>query len=321
MKAVILDLRKDAGDLDIGALTDLFDDCAVYESTGEDEVLERIKDAEIILTNTVPLNRQQMEAAPNLKYIGVMATGVDRIDLKAASEHGIVVTHTPDYSSQSVAQLTMAFILNLANQVEKINQHLQAGHWMGNQSFPYWDFPLMDLENKTLGLIGFGNIAQKVCHFAQAFGMKVIVANRSQIQVDHFGVEQVELDQLLKESDFISLHLPIAPETHYLIDEKAFAKMKSTAYLINTARGALVKESALVQALKAGEIAGAALDVLEVEPMKDDRLLGIDNLYITPHIGWASREARSRLLSIVKENVQAFLEGQPLNVVNLKKED
>lgn len=319
MKAVILDLTTEPGDVDVRALTDLFDECVIYETTAEDEVAERIKDADVVMTNIIPLNRQQIEAAPHLKYIGVMATGYDRIDLDTAREQGIVVTHSPDYSSQSVAQLTMAFMLNFASQLEVLNRKVQAGDWIGKRNISYRELPLMDLENKTLGLIGFGNIAKKVCLFAQAFGMKVIVTNRSSIEEGKFGVEQVELDQLLRESDFISLHVPIAAETEHLIDDKAFDKMKPSAYLINTSRGALVKESALIDAVKNGKIAGAGLDVLEQEPMKDRSILGIDNIYITPHMGAAAKESRMRLMDIVVENVQAFLDGQPQNVVNIKE--
>lgn len=319
MKAVILDLTTEPGDVDVRALTDLFNECVIYETTREDEVAERIKDADVVMTNIIPLNRQQIEAAPHLKYIGVMATGYDRIDLDTAREQGIVVTHSPDYSSQSVAQLTMAFMLNFASQLEVLNRKVQAGDWIGKRNISYRELPLMDLENKTLGLIGFGNIAKKVCLFAQAFGMKVIVTNRSSIEEGKFGVEQVELDQLLRESDFISLHVPIAAETEHLIDDKAFDKMKPSAYLINTSRGALVKESALIDAVKNGKIAGAGLDVLEQEPMKDRSILGIDNIYITPHMGAAAKESRMRLMDIVVENVQAFLDGQPQNVVNIKE--
>lgn len=319
MKAVILDLTTEPGDVDVRALTDLFDECVIYETTTEDEVAERIKDADVVMTDIIPLNRQQIEAAPHLKYIGVMATGYDRIDLDAAREQGIVVTHSPDYSSQSVAQLTMAFMLNFASQLEVLNRKVQAGDWIGKRNISYRELPLMDLENKTLGLIGFGNIAKKVCLFAQAFGMKVIVTNRSSIEEGKFGVEQVELDQLLRESDFISLHVPIAAETEHLIDDKAFDKMKPSAYLINTSRGALVKESALIDAVKNGKIAGAGLDVLEQEPMKDRSILGIDNIYITPHMGAAAKESRMRLMDIVVENMQAFLDGQPQNVVNMKE--
>lgn len=319
MKAVILDLTTEPGDVDVRALTDLFDECVIYETTTEDEVAERIKDADVVMTDIIPLNRQQIEAAPHLKYIGVMATGYDRIDLDTAREQGIVVTHSPDYSSQSVAQLTMAFMLNFASQLEVLNRKVQAGDWIGKRNISYRELPLMDLENKTLGLIGFGNIAKKVCLFAQAFGMKVIVTNRSSIEEGKFGVEQVELDQLLRESDFISLHVPIAAETEHLIDEKAFDQMKPSAYLINTSRGALVKESALIDAVKNGKIAGAGLDVLEQEPMKDRSILGIDNIYITPHMGAAAKESRMRLMDIVVENMQAFLDGQPQNVVNIKE--
>lgn len=319
MKAVILDLTTEPGDVDVRALTDLFDECVIYETTTEDEVAERIKDADVVMTDIIPLNRQQIEAAPHLKYIGVMATGYDRIDLDTAREQGIVVTHSPDYSSQSVAQLTMAFMLNFASQLEVLNRKVQAGDWIGKRNISYRELPLMDLENKTLGLIGFGNIAKKVCLFAQAFGMKVIVTNRSSIEEGKFGVEQVELDQLLRESDFISLHVPIAAETEHLIDDKAFDKMKPSAYLINTSRGALVKESALIDAVKNGKIAGAGLDVLEQEPMKDRSILGIDNIYITPHMGAAAKESRMRLMDIVVENMQAFLDGQPQNVVNMKE--
>lgn len=319
MKAVILDLTTEPGDVDVRALTDLFDECVIYETTTEDEVAERIKDADVVMTDIIPLNRQQIEAAPHLKYIGVMATGYDRIDLDTAREQGIVVTHSPDYSSQSVAQLTMAFMLNFASQLEVLNRKVQAGDWIGKRNISYRELPLMDLENKTLGLIGFGNIAKKVCLFAQAFGMKVIVTNRSSIEEGKFGVEQVELDQLLRESDFISLHVPIAAETEHLIDDKAFDKMKPSAYLINTSRGALVKESALIDAVKNGKIAGAGLDVLEQEPMKDRSILGIDNIYITPHMGAAAKESRMRLMDIVTENIQAFLDGQPQNVVNMKE--
>ena len=288
-------------------------DYTAYPRTQPGEVIERALDADILLINKTPIGRAQLEQLPKLKYIGVCATGYNIVDCIAAKDFGVVVTNVPAYSSDSVAQLVFAHIFNFARGVE---QH--AGNdWSAAPDFSHVLTPQWELNGLTMGLVGFGAIARKVTVAAQAFGMRVIVFTRRPETVDVPGVTSVNFEELLAFSDIVSIHCPLTAETKGMFHEAAFARMKRTALLINTARGQIVDETALAKALSTGKIAGAGLDVLNTEPpAADNPLLRLPNCRITPHIAWATRQARKRLLTVVRENVRRYLEGVPQNVVN-----
>lgn len=284
-----------------------------YDRTLPEQILERAKDAEIILTNKVVLNKTVMEQLPQLKYIGVTATGYNIVDIAAANELGITVTNAKNYSSNSVAQQVFAMILSFAN---RLAEHSSFEKWASQPDFCYYNHSLSELSGKTIGLIGFGNIAQKVAQIALAFDMKVLVNKRTPLESPIDGITEVDLDRLLKSSDYISLHCPLTAENEGFMNSSAFSKMKKTAILINTARGGLINEQDLKNALNSGEIAGAYLDVLAVEPpAKDHILANVQNCRISPHIAWASFEARKKLIEIVFENLKCYLEGKPQNAI------
>lgn len=286
----------------------------VYDRSPPELVVQRAKKSQIILSNKVVLSREIIEQLPELKYIGVLATGYNNIDIDAAKEKGIVVSNVPTYGSKSVAQFVMSHILNFAQSIAHHDQTVKNGKWEACPDFCYWETPLIELAGKTMGILGFGRIGQETAKLAQAFDMKVIVHNRSEIKAE--GIEQVGLETLFQESDFMSLHCPLTEETENIINGETISLMKPTAYLINTSRGPLIDEAALANALNAGEIAGASLDVLSKEPPNNDNpLLSAKNCTITPHIAWATREARERLMGIAVENVKAFLDGKPQNVI------
>ena len=283
--------------------------CEIYERSTADEIVPRSKRAEIVLTNKVVLSRAYMEAVPTLKYIGVTATGYNIVDVAAARERSIVVTNVPTYGTKSVAQMTFALLLELTQHVGHHAQTVRDGRWTRSPDFCYWDYPLIELDGLTMGIIGYGRIGQAVGELARAFGMKVIAHSRKQ--------SSEELERLFRESDVISLHCPLTPETKHLVNTKRLGWMKPTAFLLNTSRGPLVDEAALAEALNAGRIAGAGLDVLSVEPpLADNSLFKAKNCFITPHIAWATRAARSRLMDAAVDNVRAFLAGKPKNVVS-----
>jgi len=283
--------------------------CEIYERSTADEIVPRSKGAEIVLTNKVVLSRAYMETVPSLKYIGVTATGYNIVDVAAARERSIVVTNVPTYGTKSVAQMTFALLLELTQHVGHHAQTVRDGRWTRSPDFCYWDYPLIELDGLTMGIIGYGRIGQAVGELARAFGMKVIAHSRKQ--------SSEELERLFRESDVISLHCPLTPETKHLVNTKRLGWMKPTAFLLNTSRGPLVDEAALAEALNAGRIAGAGLDVLSVEPpLADNSLFKAKNCFITPHIAWATRAARSRLMDAAVDNVRAFLAGKPKNVVS-----
>lgn len=319
MKIVVLDsVALNPGDLSWDAYKE-FGELTVYERTSEDEVVDRIGDAEIVLTNKTIISDSTMKKCPKLKYIGVNATGYNVVDIEAASKRRIIVTNVPEYGTDAVAQFTFALILELCNQVGLHNESVQSGGWKESKDFSYHLTSLMDIAGKTIGIIGFGNIGKKVSEIAHAFGMKVIVYSRTKKESKDY-VRWVELDELFAESDIVSLHCPLTDDNSGFICENTINKMKDGAKLINTARGGLVVEEDLINALKSNKLSGAAVDVISTEPMsKDSLLLGIPNLIITPHIAWASHEARSRLMYVAVENVRAFLKGEPTNVINYLK--
>lgn len=320
MKIVNLDsYALNPGDLEWSPLKEL-GDCTFYDRTpvnDDNEILKRIGDAEIVLTNKTPLDEHVISTAPNLKYIGVTATGYNVIDTEAATKANIPVTNIPTYGTDAVAQFTFALLLEITSHVGLHNQLVHDGRWSSNPDFTFWAKPLMELQGKTLGLIGFGSIAKKVAEIGHAFSMNIIFYNhRPKTDLPNY-VKQVSLEELYQQSDIISLHVPQTPETTEMINQKAISQMKDGVILINTARGGLISEKDVADALNDGKIAAAGVDVVQKEPIPaDSPLLSAKNCYITPHIAWAPRETRNRLLGIVVDNLQAFLNGEKLNVVN-----
>lgn len=289
--------------------------CNIYDRTSPDEVTERVRDAEAILTNKVPVGRSVIEQAPNLRYIGVLATGYNIVDTDAATRKGIVVANVPAYGTDSTAQGALALLLELTNHVGLHNQSVHNGDWSGQPDFCYWHKPIVELSGLTMGIIGFGRIGQTFARLAEVLGMLVIVSTRS--APDHRAYRHVDLDNLLGEADVVSLHCSLTPETAGLIDRRRLEQMKPSSFLINTARGALIVEEDLAQALNAGVISGAGLDVLINEPpQRSNPLLRARNCIITPHNHWASAAARNRLIERSGANLKAFIAGRPVNIVN-----
>ncbi len=291
-------------------------DLTVHERTAPEEIALRAAEAEIVLTNKVPLSRETIASLPHLKYIGVMATGTNIVDLKAASEHGVTVTNVPGYSTMSVAQHVFALILELCSQAGALDHEVKAGRWQACPDFCFTVAPLHELDGKTLGIVGLGAIGQAVARIGIAFGMKILATARSPKQVN-FPVEWVSTGDLLRQSDVVTLHCPLTPETHHLINTKSLAGMKPSALLINTGRGPLVEEQAVAAALHAGQLGGYGADVLLAEPpIHGSPLISAPRSVITPHVAWASVEARQRLMDTIVSNVRAFFSGTPANVVN-----
>ena len=317
MQIVILDgYTANGGDLSWKALEDI-GELTVYDRTRPEEVLLRAKDAEIVLTNKVCLRKQEMEQLPRLKYIGVLATGYNVVDLEAAREHGIIVTNVPAYSTESVAQMVFAHLLTITNRTEHYARLNREGNWSSCPDFCYWDTPLTELAGKTLGIVGLGNIGRRVAVIAQAFGMKVVAYTSKTADQLSSGIWKRTIDELLKESDVVTLHCPLAPGTHHLINSQTLQMMKPSAILINTGRGPLVNDQDVADALKANRLRAYCADVLSEEPPRaDNPLLPCENAFITPHIAWATMEARSRLIDVAIGNVKAFIDGQPVNVVS-----
>ncbi len=316
-RIVVLDGHTlNPGDLSWEALEEL-GDVVVHDRTPVDAILERTAGAEIVLTNKCPLRRDTILAMRDACYIGVMATGHNVVDAEAACERAIPVTNVPIYGTRSVAQMTFAHILNLTQAVGHHAQTVRDGKWISNPDWCYWDSPLVELEGLTMGIVGLGRIGEATARLALAFGMKVLAYTPRPRASAIPGIEAATLDTLFRESDFISLHCPLTPDTQHLVNAQRLAMMKPTAFLINTSRGPLIDEAALAEALNAGRIAGAGLDVLSVEPMTPDNpLRTARNGHITPHNAWATRAARERLMDTVVSNVRAFLSGHPVNVVN-----
>jgi len=320
MKIVILDgYSANPGDLSWAALENI-GELTVYDRTKPQETIERAKDADIVLTNKVLLGKQEIEQLPRLRYIGVLATGYNVIDLKSASEHGIVVTNVPAYSTESVAQMVFAHLLTVTNRTEHYALKNRAGDWTASPDFCYWDTQLTELAGKTFGIVGLGNIGRRVAAIAQAFGVKVVAFTSKRADELPAGIEKRTMDELLAESDVLSLHCPLTPDTHHLINRETLQRMKPTAILINTGRGPLVNDQDVADALKEKRLKAFCADVLTEEPPRaDNPLLPCENAFFTPHIAWATEEARSRLVDIAVNNVKAFVEGKPVNVVGGSK--
>lgn len=314
MKLTILDGHAvNPGDLSWGRFSELAE-VTVYERTPSELVINRIGDSDAIFLNKINITEDILSACPNLKYIGVLATGYNVVDLEACRKRGITVTNIPAYSTDSVAQHVFAFILHFTNLVALHNDSVQAGDWKSCPDFCYWKAPLTELAGKTLGIFGYGNIGKKVSQIAKAFGMKVICTTRTP-KPDM--PESVTFEELLKRSDFISLHAPLTPQTTHIINKESLSMMKKSAYLINTARGGFIVEKDLAEALEKGLIAGYAADVLESEPMAADcPLFHAKNCIITPHIAWAPLETRARLQQIAYDNLKGWIEGKAINIVS-----
>ena len=316
MKIVVLDaFAMNPGDLSWEALSQL-GDTEIYERSSVDETEKRIADADIVLTNKSELSEKLINSAPNLKYIGVMATGYNIVDITAAHTRNIIVTNVPAYSTASVAQLTFAFILELTNHAALYAKSVSNGDWVKSKDFSYHLKPIMELDDKTLGIIGFGQIGQAVAKIAIAFGMKVIASHKHPERDRMEGVNFLDEKTCFKEADIISLHCPLNESNQQFVNKKLLSSMKANSFLINTSRGGLINEQDLAEALYESVIAGAALDVLSTEPPKaGNPLLQAKNCIINPHVAWATFEARSRLMNVVVNNVQAFLEGRPENII------
>ncbi len=318
MKIVVIEgFSLNPGDLSWEGLEAL-GELTVYDRSRQDQIVERCKDAEMIFTNKEPVGRDIMAQLPRLKFIGVLATGYNCVDVAAAKELGIVVSNVPGYGTTSVVQLTFALLLELTLHVQDHSNAVKNGDWSRSQDFCFWNYPLIELAGKTMGIIGFGDIGKKVADVASAFGMKIIANSRTktdQSQRAHF--RWTPLEELLEQSDVVSLHCPLTPETTGLINRENLQRMKSSAFLLNTSRGPLVNDQDLADALNRDVIAGAGIDVLSKEPPPPDNpLFSAKNCIITPHIAWATKEARIRLMDIVSNNAKAYVNGAPVNVVS-----
>ena len=317
MKICFLDAyTMNPGDLSWADFHEL-GELVIHDRTAGQPISELAADAEIVLSNKQQLRAHHMDALPKLKYIGVTATGYDIIDVKAATERNIVVSNVPGYSTASVPQFVFAYILEWASRVFQHNQEVHAGAWAQSADFSFTSHPLVELDGLTIGIIGYGNIGKKVASIAKGFGMNVIVYTRTIPQVNEQNVQFVSLDHLISESDIITLHCPLTELTSQLINAERLRLMKRSAFLVNTGRGQLVDEKALADALSSGQIAGAGLDVLTMEPPESDNpLFNLDNCFITPHIAWATQAARKRMMTIVLENIKGYLAGDAVNQVN-----
>lgn len=317
MKIVVLDGHTlNPGDLSWEGLEAL-GETVIYDRTPEDQVVARAQDAQVVLVNKVSLSRETLDQLPDLRFIGVLATGYNIVDVEAAAGRNIPVCNVPTYGTQSVAQMAFAHILNLTQHVAHHADTVKAGRWAESDDWCYWDYPLIELMDLTLGVVGYGRIGRQSAAIGKALGMRVIAHDAYVEDSGDADIAMVGLETLLRESDVVTLHCPLTPETEKLMNAERLALMKPTAFLVNTSRGPLVDEPALAQALNEGRIAGAGLDVLGVEPaLPDNPLLTAKNCYITPHIAWATASARRRLMGTAVENVRAFTQGRLQNVVN-----
>ena len=316
MKIIVLDgYGLNPGDLNWEGFETL-GELTVYDRTLPSELMQRAAGAEVLITNKTLITAENMADLPELKYIGVLATGYNVVDIDAAKARGIVVTNIPAYSTASVAQMVFAHILNITQRVGYYADENKQGRWTKNADFCYWDTQLVELQGKKMGIVGFGNIGQATARIAQAFGMEVCVYSSKPQFVLPSGIKKMDLDELFAECDVISLHCPLTPDTKEMVNAERLSKMKSNAILINTGRGPLINEQDLANALNEGRIAAAGLDVLSVEPsVEGNPLLTARNCFITPHIAWATLEARTRLMEIAVQNLKSYLNGQVINNV------
>lgn len=317
MKIVILDGKTaNPGDLSWDFLNK-YGEVTVYDRTPAELVPERAAGAEIIILNKTVITREAVESLPGLKFIAILATGYNVVDCAACKEHNVLVANIPAYSTNAVAQQTMAFIMEFCNRIGQHSASVHAGEWTSCPDFSYQVAPLYELGGKTLGIIGFGSIGRRVATVAKAFDLRILVNTAHPEKYADYPVEFVDRDTLLSESDFVTIHCPMTPDTDKMVNAEFLGKMKKTAFLVNTSRGGEVDEQALADALNSGVIAGAGVDVLLTEPAKENNpLLTAKNIFITPHIAWAAFETRKRLLSILESNIDAFMSGKPQNIVN-----
>lgn len=320
MKIVILDgYTENPGDLSWDALAAL-GELTVYDRssrTDQQEVIDRIGDAEIVITNKTPITRAVLDACPSVRFIGVLATGYNVVDTACTRERGIPVSNVPAYGTAAVGQFTIALLLEICHHVAHHSETVFAGKWEHCPDFCYWDYPLIELDGKTMGIIGFGRIGQATGRIAKALGMRVLATGSRPCPEGEAIAEYTDLDTLLANSDVIALHCPLFPETAGIINRETIAKMKDGVILLNSARGGLVVEQDLADALNSGKVAAAGLDVVSTEPIQGDNpLLKAKNCIITPHIAWGSKESRQRIMDCTVKNVQAFLAGKPVNTVN-----
>lgn len=318
MKIVVLDgFTENPGDLSWKGFEEL-GSTTVYDRTESSEIVKRIGDAEIVITNKVPLDASTITACPSIKYIGVLATGFNVVDVKCAADHNIVVANIPTYGTTAVAQFAFALLLEVCHHVGHHSKTVHDGKWSNCPDFCYWDYPLIELAGKTMGVVGFGRIGQAVGKLANAFGMKVLAYDAYQNRdLEHEMCCYADLETTFAQSDVISLHAPLTAETTGMVNQDSIAKMKDGVILINTSRGPLIVEKDLREALLSKKVFAAGLDVVSSEPIAEDNpLLGLENCIITPHIAWAPKEARQRLMDIAVDNLKAFLSGNPINVVN-----
>ena len=319
MKIVVLDgYTLNPGDISWSGLEE-HGELTVYDRTPADKIVERIGNAEIIFTNKTPLTKETFDRCPEIRFVGVLATGYNVVDTEYAKSRGIPVTNIPAYGTAAVAQFAFALLLELCHHVGAHSDSVHKGDWTKCPDFCYWNYPLVELAGKTFGIIGFGRIGQAAARIAQAMGMKVLAYDQFfDPKLENDGLKYARLDELFARSDVISLHCPLFPSTQGIINKTNIAKMKNGVMIINTSRGPLVVEQDLAEALNSGKVAGAALDVVSTEPIRSDNaLLKAKNCIITPHIAWAPRESRGRLMNIAVDNLKAFLSGSPVNVVNL----
>lgn len=316
-KIVVLDgYTENPGDLSWDELKRL-GELTVYDRTDEMQVAERIGDADIVYTNKTPISRAVLDACPNLRFIGVLATGYNVVDVDAAREKKIVVTNIPTYGTYAVGQFAIALLLEICHHIGHHDQAVKEGRWANNRDFCFWDYPLIELADKTMGIIGFGRIGQTTGKTAKAMGMRVIANDRYQSPQGREIADYVEMGELLAQSDVIALHCPLFPETEGIINKDTIAAMKDGVIILNNSRGPLINEEDLAAALNSGKVYAAGLDVVSAEPINEDNpLLQAKNCIITPHISWASKESRQRLMDIAVDNLAQFLDGHPVNVVN-----
>ena len=320
MKIVILDgYTENPGDLSWEGF-EKFGDVTVYDRTPyeESEIIKRIGDAEVVFTNKCPLSRKTIDACPNLRYISVLATGYNIVDYAYAAEKGIPVSNVPAYGTASVGQFAIALLLELCHHVQRHSDAVHEGRWENNRDWCFWDYPLIELAGKTMGIIGFGRIGRTTGRIAKAMGMKILATGSRPTEEGREIAEYTDLDTLLTSSDVIVLHCPLFPETKEIINRENIAKMKDGVMIINNSRGQLVAEQDLADALNSGKVYAAAVDVVSTEPIKGDNpLLKAKNCLITPHISWAPKEARERIMQCSEDNLRSYIDGTPVNIVNM----
>lgn len=323
MKIVVLDgYTLNPGDISWKSM-EQFGELKVYDRTSydlgsEDLIVERVGDAEVVFTNKTPISKNAIEKMPNLKFIGVLATGFNIVDTDAAAAAGIVVTNIPTYGTDAVSQMAIALLLEICHHAGEHSSSVKRGEWANNSDWCYWNYPLIELAGKTMGIIGYGRIGQGTGRIAQALGMKVIAYDEYRnLSLENESMKYVDLDELMAKSDVITLHCPLFESTKGMINKDTISKMKDNVIIINNSRGPLVVEEDLAEALNSGKVGAAAVDVVSTEPIKvNNPLLEAKNCIITPHISWAPKESRARLMNIAIENLKQFLEGNPVNIVN-----